>query len=84
MASREYKNTCEREWLPLEQMAHEYLGVGPELLRAAINRGELDAYDKPPSSSIAPGRERKYHKYFLSRADVDHWIRTYWPKVARV
>jgi hypothetical protein len=83
MPRREYKNTCEREWMPIDQMAHSFVGVAPDLLRAAINAGELDAYEKPITRKRT-GTTRENHSYFVCREDVSKWIRTHWKKAVRV
>lgn len=79
-----YKNTCEREWMPLAQMAHDYLGVAPDLLREAINNKQLEAFEKPLTRGRKDGAKRQNHSYFVCREDVDKWIRTYWKKAVRV
>ena len=79
-----YKNTCEREWMPINQMAHSYVGIAPSLLRAAINAGQLDAYEKPLTRGLKEGAKRQNHSYFVCREDVNKWIRTYWKKAVRV
>jgi len=84
MPKREYKNTCEREWMPIDQMAHSYVGIAPDLLRAAINAGQLDAYEKPITRQRKPGAKRQNHSYFVCRTDVNEWIRKHWKKAVRV
>lgn len=61
-----------RGWLSLQECGR-YLGISPDVVRAAIERGELQAYVKPATYRTG-GRPL----YKVSVADVDDWVRTCW------
>lgn len=61
-----------RGWLSLQECGR-YLGISPDVVRAAIERGELQAYVKPATYRTGG---RPFYK--VSVADVDDWVRTCW------
>lgn len=62
----------QRGWLSLQECGR-YLGISPDVVRAAIERGELQAYVKPATYRTGG---RPFYK--VSVADVDDWVRTCW------
>lgn len=70
-------------WMPYSRAAQEYLGVSPDLLRRAINNGELIAYEKPLTRGRT-GTTRENHSYFVNLEDVDAYIREHWPMAERI
>lgn len=69
---------CKRLWMPYARAASDYLGISPDILLAAIKRGELPAYEKPLTRGRRPDATRENHSYFVYLPDVDEYIRTYW------
>lgn len=70
---------CNRGWMPYALAAREYLGISPDVLRAAINAGDLPAYEKPLTRGRKAGATREHHSYFVCLADIDDYIRCNWP-----
>lgn len=63
-------------WLPYGTVARCYLHVAPELVRGGIERGELEAHETPRAGR---GGGRPSGRLYVSLADVDAWVRAYWP-----
>ena len=63
-------------WLPYQTVARCYLHVAPDLVRGAIERGELEAHEKP-CTRRDPGTLSG--RLYVSLCDVDEWVRVYWP-----
>ena len=72
------ERVCERRWMPYSQAARDYLGISPDVLRGAINSGELPAYEKPITRGRKPDACRQNHSYFVNLTDVDNYIREHW------
>lgn len=64
-------------WLPYGTAARRYLHVAPELLRGGIERGELEAHEKPCTRRDRAGGSGRL---YVSLSDVDEWVRAYWPE----
>ena len=63
-----------REWVSVEEAA-QHVNVSRDLIKGAIIRGELDAYEKPPTRV-----EKSAHVQLrIKLTDIDEWVRT-WPK----
>ncbi|MBQ2680610.1 MAG: hypothetical protein IJF97_01590 [Eggerthellaceae bacterium] len=73
----------QQTWMPYSRAAQEYLGVSPDLLRQAINSGELAAYEKPLTRGRT-GTTRENHSYFVNLEDVDAYIRAHWKMPERI
>lgn len=59
-----------RGWMSLSAAA-DYVGLNKNVLRRAINAGELVAYQKPATYS-----ESKRTYVLVSPEDVDAWVRS--------
>lgn len=72
--------TVQQLWMPYAQAARQYLGISEDVLRAAINAGQLAAYEKPLTCGRKPGAARENHSYFVYLPDVDEYIRNHWQR----
>ena len=63
-------------WLPYGTAARCYLHVAPELVRGGIERGELEAHEKPCTRRDRAGGSGRL---YVSLSDVDEWVRRCWP-----
>lgn len=65
----------ERAWITLGE-AGKYAGISPDILRGAVMRGELEAYEKP----LKYGHTGETHRSHVrtKREFVDEWVRTCW------
>lgn len=70
--STAHAEAVRRGWLSLNECGR-YLGISPDVVRAAVERGELQAYVKPATYRTGG---RPFYK--VSVADVDKWVRTCW------
>lgn len=69
----------EREWMSISE-AGRYANIGSDVLRGAIEAGELDAYEKPVTRGRRQGACRRNVLLRISKSDVDRYIRTHWRK----
>lgn len=69
--------TQERGWLSVAE-AGKYVGINPEIIKCAIESGELLAYIKPRTSpeKLRVGQRHIYYK--IAICDLDDWVRS-WP-----
>lgn len=63
-----------RGWFSISE-AGRYAGVSPDVVKRAVDAGELPAYEKP--ATYAEHRVNRFLK--VSREDVDAWVRS-WPR----
>ena len=68
----------DRLWAPYTVVARDYLGISPDILRGAIARGELAAYEKPLTRGRKPSSAKENHIWLVYLPDVDEYIRTCW------
>lgn len=67
-----------RGWAPYATVAKERFGISPDVLRGAIERGELAAYEKPVTRGRKASAERPHRMLWVSVADADEWVRANW------
>lgn len=70
------KGRTEHQWMSLDE-AGTYANIHPDVLKGAIIRDELVAYEKPVTRGRT-GATRKNVLLRISRDDVDEYIRTHW------
>ena len=73
------EHDVERGWLGLSE-AGRYANIRPDVLRAAIIAGELEAHEKPVTVGRKGGAARRNALLRIHREDIDRYIRDYWPR----
>lgn len=69
--------TAQRGWMSLSEAAR-YVGVSRDLLRMAVNAGDLPAYEKPVTRGRT-GTSRHNVLVRIGTDDLDSWVRSWKP-----
>ena len=78
MADERGCRDAERGWIGMTEAAR-YANLSQDHLRAAVIRGELEAYEKPLTKGRT-GKTRCNAILRTKREFVDEWIRTHWKR----